>query len=139
MLWLKALHLIFVVCWFAGVFYLPRLFVNLAASQNSAVNETLLAMAGRLYRFMTLLAALALLFGVVILVDQWQVYRHATWMYAKLGLVALLIGYHLACGQMLARFQAGDNHRSHVFYRWFNEVPVLILCAVVVLVIVRPF
>jgi putative membrane protein len=135
MLWIKALHLIFVTSWFAGLFYLPRLFVNHAMA-DGAVAERLAIMERKLYRFMAPLAVLALGFGLWL----WLGYGiTGGWMHAKLILVGLLIAYHLYCGKLLQDFAAGRNVRSHVWYRWFNEVPVLILTAVVILVVVKPF
>jgi len=139
MLWLKSLHLFFVVSWFAGIFYLPRIFVNLAASEDQAITAQLVGMAERLYRFMSIPAVLSAVFGFWILFLYWPAYREAQWMHAKLVLVILLVAYHLFCGRVVASFRSGSNRRSHVFYRWFNELPVLILLGVVILVIVRPF
>jgi putative membrane protein len=136
MLVIKALHLIFVIAWFAGLFYLPRLFVNHAQVQDPATHERLCGMEQRLYRFMAPLALLALLFGLWL----WLGYGFAGgWLHVKLLLVLLLLGYHHACGRIVRRFAAGQNRRSHVWYRWFNEVPVLLLCAVVFLVVLKPF
>ncbi len=140
MLWVKAFHIVFVASWFAGLFYLPRIFVNLAMETNTAARQRLLLMAHKLYRFMTLLAAPALGFGIWL----WVGYRIGQgpgngWMSAKLVLVLLLLGYHHACWHVLKKFELGTNHYSHVFYRWFNEVPVLILTAVAILVVVKPF
>lgn len=135
MLWIKALHIIFVTSWFAGLFYLPRLFVNHAMA-DGAVAERLATMERKLYRFMAPLAVLALGFGLWL----WLGYGiTGGWMHAKLILVGVLIAYHLYCGKLLQDFAAGRNVRSHVWYRWFNEVPVLILTAVVILVVVKPF
>jgi putative membrane protein len=138
MLWIKALHIVFVTCWFAGLFYLPRIFVNLAQESETVTTERLLLMARKLYRFMTLLALPALVFGLVLL---WQQYgmKMPAWMHAKLTFVALALGYHHACGSILKKFENGVNKRSHVWFRWFNEVPVVLLLAVVVLVVVKPF
>lgn len=136
MLWIKALHIVFVTSWFAGLFYLPRLFVNLAQETDAAARARLLLMARKLYRFMSLLQGPAILFGLWL----WLGYGFdGAWLYAKLGIVVLLIGYHHACGALLRRFEAGSNTRSHVWYRWFNEVPVILLFAAVVLVVVKPF
>jgi putative membrane protein len=140
MLWIKSLHLLFVIAWFAGLFYLPRIFVNLALEENDVARARLLLMARKLYRFMTLLAIPALAFGLWL----WGVYAKlgmisGGWMHAKLALVILLVGYHHACGRLLRQFEQGRNTRSHVWYRWFNEVPVLILLATVILVVVKPF
>jgi len=140
MLWIKAFHIVFVASWFAGLFYLPRIFVNLAMESDAASYRRLLLMARKLYRFMTLLAAPALGFGLWL----WVGYRigqgpGSGWMDVKLLLVILLIVYNYVCWYLLKKFEAGANRRSHLFYRWFNEVPVLILVAVVILVVVKPF
>ena len=138
MLWIKALHIVFVTSWFAGLFYLPRILVNLAMvdASSSAERDRLLLMARKLYRFMGPLMVLALALGLWL----WLGYGiGGGWMHAKLALVVLLIGYHHVCGAMVKRFERGDNTRSHVWYRWFNEVPVLILFAVVLLVVLKPF
>ena len=136
MLWIKSLHLIFVTSWFAGLFYLPRLFVNHAMVDDPATAGRLLMMEQKLYRFMSPLALLALVFGLWL----WLGYGiSGGWLHAKLALVVLLIGYHHYCGRLLKDFAQGRNRHSHVWYRWFNEVPVLILFAVVILVVVKPF
>ncbi len=136
MLWVKAFHLIFVTSWFAGLFYLPRIYVNLAMEQDPQAQARLLLMAHKLYRFMQPLMLLALAFGIWL----WLGYGfEGGWLHAKLTLVALLIGYHHACGSLLKKFSAQQNRRSHVWFRWFNEVPVLILFAVVILVVTKPF
>ena len=136
MLWIKAFHIIFVTSWFAGLFYLPRLFVNHAMETNPAALARLELMEHKLYRFMTPLALLALAFGLYL----WLIYHiSGGWLHAKLVLVAGLVAYHLYCGKLMRDFKAGKNARSHVWYRWFNEAPVLILFAVVVLVVVKPF
>ncbi len=136
MLWIKAFHIIFVTSWFAGLFYLPRIYVNLAMASQDAERERLLLMAHKLYRFMTPLAVLALLFGIWL----WLGYGFSGgWLHAKLALVLLLIAYHLYCGRLLTAFKRGHNAHGHVWYRWFNEAPVLILAVVVILVTVKPF
>ncbi len=136
MLWVKAFHIIFVTSWFAGLFYLPRIYVNLAMEQDPQAQARLLLMAHKLYRFMQPLMLLALAFGIWL----WLGYGFkGGWLHAKLTLVALLIGYHHACGSLLKKFSAQQNRRSHVWFRWFNEVPVLILIAVVILVVTKPF
>ncbi len=140
MLWVKSLHIVFVASWFAGLFYLPRIFVNLAQVDDTATTERLLLMARRLYRFMTILAIPALVFGLWL----WLGYGIGKgpgngWMHAKLAIVVLLIGYHHACGSLLKKFERGANSRSHTWYRWFNEVPVLGLLAAVLLVVIKPF
>jgi putative membrane protein len=140
MLWVKALHIVFVVSWFAGLFYLPRIFVNLAMESEPVAVQRLLAMARKLFRFMTLLAVPAVVFGLWLYLG-YGIGRGPGqgWMHAKLALVVLLIGYHHGCGVLLRKFEAGRNMRSDVFYRWFNEAPVLVLFAIVVLVVVKPF
>lgn len=136
MLWIKALHIVFVTAWFAGLFYLPRILVNLAMEDDAAARTRLLTMARKLYRFMSPLSGLALGFGIWL----WLGYGiSGAWLHAKLVLVVLLIGYHHACGALLKKFEAGANTRSHVWYRWFNEVPVILLLLVVILVVVKPF
>jgi len=135
-LWLKALHIIFVVSWFAGLIYLPRLFVNHAMVDDPATQQRLALMEQKLYRFMTPLGILAVLFGFWL----WFGFGFSGgWLHAKLTLVTVLIGYHLYCGKLMRDFAAGKNQRSHVWYRFFNELPVLVLFAVVILVVVKPF
>jgi putative membrane protein len=137
MLWLKAFHIAMVVSWFAGLFYLPRLFVNLAMETNDAAYARLLLMAGKLYRFVTPIMLLALASGVWLWWQWWT--PTPGWLWAKLALIAGLIGYHHGCKALLRRFEERRNTKSHVWFRWFNEVPVLALFAVVVLVVVKPF
>ncbi len=138
MLWVKAFHVLFVTSWFAGLFYLPRIYVNLAQSQDAHVTDWLLGMARRLYRFMTPLAVLAIAFGLWLFLG-YGLGQGQGWMHAKLAAVLLLVVYHLACGRMLKTFEQGANRHGHRFYRWFNEIPVILLLIVVILVIVRPF
>lgn len=138
MLWVKTFHIVMVTSWFAGLFYLPRIYVNLAQETNEQAHERLLGMAARLYRFMTPLAALAIALGL------WLLFGYGLgsgqgWMHAKLTAVIVLIVYHLQCGRVLRTFQARNNTRSHRYYRWFNEIPVLLLLLITALVIVRPF
>lgn len=136
MLWIRAFHIIFVISWFAGLFYLPRLFVNHAMETNPAALARLKLMEHKLYKFMLPLAVLALAFGLWL----WLGFGiTGAWLQAKLILVAGLIAYHLYCGKLMRDFKTGNNTRSHVWYRWFNEIPVLILFAVVILVVVKPF
>ncbi len=142
MLWVKSFHIVFVASWFAGLFYLPRIFVNLAmvAPGSAAERDRLLLMARKLMRFTTLLAVPAVGLGIWL----WAGYGIGwgpgnAWMHAKLALVLLALGYHHACGVMLRKLATGTSQRSHVWFRWFNEVPVLLLLAIVVLVVVRPF
>ena len=132
---LKALHIIFVVSWYGGLFYLPRIFVNLAMAETRPEKDRLNLMARKLYRFMTPLGVLALAFGVWL----WLGYGFAgAWLDIKLALVVVLAAYHLYCGRLVKLFAAGQNRRSHVFYRWFNELPVVILFIVVFLVVLKP-
>lgn len=141
MLWVKSAHLIFVVSWFAGLFYLPRLFVNLADDVDAAVRTRLLAMAQRLYRFTTILAIPAVILGGWLFVV-YEIGLHGPgngWMHAKLALVLVVVGYHALCGAMLRKFEDGANTRTPRFFRVFNEVSVLLLAAIVILVIVKPF
>lgn len=136
MLWVKAFHIIFVTSWFAGLFYLPRIYVNLAMEQDPQAHARLVLMAHKLYRFMQPLMLLALAFGLWL----WLGYGFkGGWLHAKLTLVVLLIGYHHYCGRLLKQFKAQQNRHSHVWFRWFNEVPVLILFAIVILVVIKPF
>ena len=140
MLWIKALHIVFIASWFAGLFYLPRIFVNLAQEKEPMVEERLLLMARKLYRFMSMLAVPALALGIWL----WLGYGIGKgpgngWMHAKLAIVVLLIGYHHACGSILKKFEQNFNTRSHVWFRWFNEVPVILMLIAVILVVVKPF
>jgi len=136
MLWVKAFHIIFVVSWFAGLFYLPRIFVNHAMAAEPAEIARLKLMERKLYRFVTPIGALAIIFGLWL----WFGYGFSGgWLHAKTALVLLLAGYHLYCGHLVKQFAADRNTRSHVFYRWFNEAPVLLLTAIVILVTVKPF
>lgn len=138
MLVIKALHLWMVVSWFAGLFYLPRIFVNLAMVEagSRAEHDRLLLMAGKLYRFMTPLGILAIALGLWL----WFGFGFTgAWLHVKTALVAGLVIYHLYCQRILRDFRAGRNARSHVWFRWFNEVPVLVLLAVIFLVVLKPF
>jgi protoporphyrinogen IX oxidase len=142
MLWVKSFHIVFVASWFAGLFYLPRIFVNLAMvpPESVAERERLMLMAGKLFRFTTLLAVPALVLGLWL----WLGYGIGLgagngWMHAKLLMVLLIIGYHHACWRLLKMFRTNANRRNHVWYRWFNEAPVFMLVVVVILVVVKPF
>ncbi|MBX3608290.1 MAG: CopD family protein [Hydrogenophaga sp.] len=139
MLWVKAFHIVFVASWFAGLFYLPRIYVNLAMvpPESVAERERLLLMARKLLRFTTLLAAPAIGFGVWLWLG-FGVGRGAGWLHVKLVVVLLVVGYHHACARLLKRFEVGSDRRGHLWYRWFNEVPVLLLLAAVVLAVVKP-
>jgi putative membrane protein len=138
MLWIKALHIFFVICWMAGVFYLPRIFVNLAMETNTATTERLTLMARKLYRFSMWLSVFAVVFGAILVYMQYGA-KMPGWMHAKLLLVVLVVGYHHACGSILKKFEKGVNTRSHKWFRVFNEVPVFMLLAIVILVVVKPF
>jgi len=140
-LWVKALHIVFIAAWFAGLFYLPRFFVNLAMEEEPAARDRLLLMARKLFRFTTILAWPAILLGVLLMAGYGiGLYGPGNgWMHAKLVVVVLTIGYHHACGSLLRKFERGLNRRTHTWYRWFNEVPVVLLLAAVVLVVVKPF
>lgn len=142
MLWVKSFHIVFVASWFAGLFYLPRIFVNLAMvpPESVAERERLLLMARKLLRFTTLLAVPALALGL------WLYLGYGIglgpgngWMHAKLVVVLLAVVYHHLCARMLKQFMANHNTRSHIWFRWFNEAPVLLLVAAVILVVVKPF
>ena len=138
MLTLKALHISLVVAWFAGLFYLPRIFVNLAMVPPDSVaeRERLLLMAGKLFRFMTPLGVLAVGLGLWL----WFGFGFTGgWLHVKTALVALLVIYHWHCGRLLKSFQSGNNAKSHVWFRFYNEMPVLVLFAVVFLVVLKPF
>ena len=141
MLWIKALHMIFMVTWFSGLFYLPRLFVYHAMATDQVSIARFKIMERKLYYgIMTPGAVLTLFFGFWMLYDYaWRIYQHAGWLHAKLTLVAILIVYHLYCGYLMKKFQQDNNTYSHIFYRWLNEFPVLILAGVTILAIVRPF
>lgn len=136
MLIVKALHIVFVVSWFAGLFYLPRLFVNHAMVEDGATRERLAMMEYKLYRFMTPLGILAVSLGL------WLGFGYSIgggWLAVKTTLVMFLVAYHIYCGKLMRDFAAGRNTRSHVWYRVFNEVPVLVLVAVVFLTVLKPF
>jgi protoporphyrinogen IX oxidase len=136
MLWIKAFHIIFVTSWFAGLFYLPRLFVNHAMETNAEAIQRLTLMERKLYRFMFPLAILAIGFGLWLWIGYGMTGK---WMHPKLTLVIGLVAYHLYCGKIMRDFSTGKNQRSHLWFRWFNELPVLALTAIVILVVVKPF
>ena len=139
MLWLKAFHIIFVVCWFAGLFYLPRILVYLAASDNEAVREQLAVMARRLYRFVTPLMVIAIILGLALIAMNHEYYLSSLWMQIKLAGVAFLVFYHIQCGRYVQAANAGELPHGHVFYRFFNEIPVLFLFGIVILAVLKPF
>lgn len=139
-LWFKALHIIFMVAWFAGIFYLPRLFVYHAESDNSDVKEQLKIMERRLLYFVTPFAILTLVFGLLLMYSygyDWFASSH--WLHAKIVLVAILYGYHIYCFKLLSDFKNDKNTRTGLFYRIFNEAPVFVLFAAVILAVVKPF
>ncbi len=142
MLWIKALHIVFIASWFAGLFYLPRIYVNLAMVDAGSVaeRERLLLMSRKLLRFMTLLAVPAIGLGLWLWIGYGIGWGPGNgWMHAKLLVVVLLMGYHHACALLLRRFERNENRRSHTWYRWFNEAPVVLMLVAVVLVVVKPF
>ena len=142
MLWVKSLHIIFMVTWFAGLFYLPRLFVYHAAVTDAPSLERFKVMERKLYwGIMMPGAVLTIAFGVWLWLGWFRGEEGATprWLLAKIALVAILAGYHLWCGMLLRDFAAGRNTKSHVWFRWFNEFPTLILFATVFLVVFKPF
>lgn len=140
MLWVKALHIISVICWFAGLFYLPRLFVYHADTTDDVSIARFKIMERRLYMGIMVPAAIAtLVFGVWLSAYLWAGVKTSGWFHAKIALVLLLIGYHKMCRYHLRKFANDENTRSHVYFRWFNEVPTLLLFAIVILVVVKPF
>jgi protoporphyrinogen IX oxidase len=138
MLWLKAFHIIFVVTWFAGLFYLPRLFVYHAVTTDAVSLERFAVMERRLFSIMTLGASLAIAFGLSMIIAA-PGYLHFGWLHVKLTFVAALIGYHVWCRVLMADLQAGRNTRSQRWFRLFNEWPALLLIAIVILAVVKPF
>jgi len=136
-LWIKTLHIVLIASWFAGLFYLPRIFVNLAMETEPAAINRLLLMSKKLYRFMTILMIPALALGLIL----WLYYgmgQQTLWMHLKLIIVLLLVGYHHICKRLLTQFERGENQRSHIWYRWFNEVPVVGMLIAVALVVIKP-
>ena len=140
MVWVKAFHTISMVMWFAGLFYLPRLFVYHAMSVDATSVERFKVMERKLFVMMTIGAVGTTLLGIWMLFDYaWQAYGNTGWLHLKLLLVVILLAYHGLCLKVIREFRADKNTRGHKFYRWFNEFPVLILFGVVILVVVRPF
>ena len=140
MLWVKAFHIIAVVTWFAGLFYLPRLFVYHAMCEDREGDERFKVMERKLYRgIMTPSMIVVVALGFWMLFEYaWLAYKSMLWLHIKLAIGLVLIGYHLYCGHLVKRFSEGRNTRGHVFYRWFNEAPVLALVAMVILAVVKP-
>lgn len=137
--WTKAFHIIFMVCWFACIFYLPRLFINYVIADNDATKNQLLTMQRKLFRFSIPFPVLTVITGAGLVSVSPTYYLNSAWFLVKIVLVAVLIIYHFICAKMVSQFARGENTRGHVFYRIFNELPVFILFAVVILVEVRPF
>jgi putative membrane protein len=140
MLWVKAFHIISVITWFAALFYLPRLFVYHSMSTDKISVDRFKVMERKLYRgIMMPSMILVIVLGTWLVIDAWEFYKTQGWLYAKLALIVPLIVYHFYCGYLLQVFKRNENSRSDVFYRWFNEFPVLILVAIIILVVVKPF
>ena len=139
-LWVKAFHIIAVLCWFAALFYLPRLFVYHAMSEDKASIDRFKIMERKLYRgIMTPSAIIAVLLGIWIVFLTPQIYLTGAWFHAKLTMVGLLIVYHMMCGKHLRNFRDDKNTKSHVYFRWFNEMPVFLLIGIIIMVVVKPF
>lgn len=140
MLWVKAFHIVAVVCWFAALFYLPRLFVYHSQASDLVSLERFKIMERKLYRGIANPSMIAtIVLGFWLITYNAEGYLQSGWLHAKLTLVVILLAYHLYCGKLLKRFAMNANTRSHVFYRWFNEFPVLLLIAIIILVVVKPF
>ena len=136
----KALHIIAMVCWFAGIFYLPRLFVYHAMSDDKTSQDRFVVMERKLYRGIMNPSMMATwVLGLSMVVMNWQVYKSQGWLHAKITLIILLTVYHVLCGRFRLKLVDNPQYKSHVYWRWFNEVPVLILIAVVLLVVLKPF
>ncbi len=136
MLWVKAFHIIFMVSWFAGLFYLPRLFVYHAMTEDEAGNERFKVMERKLYRFISPFMVLTVGLGLWLMFE-WNLYT-SPWMLIKLLLVGVLLGYHFYCGHLVKVFANDQSRKNHIWYRWFNEFPVLVLSAIVILVVLKP-
>ncbi|MES9961710.1 MAG: CopD family protein [Sedimenticola sp.] len=140
MLWVKAFHIIFLVSWYAGLFYLPRLYVHHAMSEDRATRERLEIMERKLFWFITPWAVLTIVFGLWLATFyQWEAILMMGWLQLKIVLVIPLIIFHVWCGKLMIQFRGSDNPHSHVWFRWFNEFPLLILVVVVLLVVLKPF
>ena len=140
MLLVKALHIIFMVTWFAGLFYLPRLFVYHAMSEDEATRKQLAIMEGKLYRFITPFMWITIGLGAWMLFDYaWLAYSSQVWLTLKLVLVAILVGYHFLCGKLMRQLKTNPDLKSHIYFRWFNEFPVILLFAIIILAVVKPF
>ncbi|MFT6903745.1 MAG: putative membrane protein [Oleiphilaceae bacterium] len=140
MLWVKAFHIIAVICWFAALFYLPRLFVYHAQSSDLVSLERFKIMERKLFRGIgTPSMMVTLILGLWLVSYNFEGYLQSAWFHAKLSLVVILMAYHMYCGKLLKTFARDENTRSHVFYRWFNEFPVILLITIIILVVVKPF
>jgi protoporphyrinogen IX oxidase len=141
MLWIKSFHIVFVASWFAGLFYLPRIFVNLAqvSPGSDAEYDRLVLMARKLMRFMTLLMLPAVGLGLWLWFVYWFDAQTGGWLHAKMLLVFLTLVYHHRCGVYLRQFEACANEKTHTWFRWFNEIPVVLMMIIVILVVVKPF
>jgi len=139
MLWLKAFHIIAVICWFAGIFYLPRIMVYYAASEHPETRRQLSVMAGKLYRFVTPIAVIAIVLGFALIAMNTSYYLQAKWLWVKLVAVGLLLIYHFYCGRLVRALEQDTDEHSHVYFRFFNEIPVIFLLIIVILAILKPF
>ena len=140
MLWVKSFHLIAVICWFAALFYLPRLFVYHAMSEDEISKQRFQIMERKLYRAIATPSMLTtLVFGAWLASFNWGFYQNSAWFWTKIGLVVILVGYHHLCGRFMRLFSENRNTYPHTFFRWFNEFPVILLVGIVIMVIVKPF
>jgi len=140
MLWLKAFHIIFLVSWYAGLFYLPRLFVHHAMSEDVQTRKRLEIMERKLFWFITPWAVLTLFFGFLLVgFYGWEAFKVMYWLHLKIALVIPLIAFHIWCGKLMIAFRSSTNPHSHIWFRWFNEFPLLILVVIVFLVVLKPF
>jgi putative membrane protein len=139
MLWLKAFHIIAVICWFAGIFYLPRIMVYYASSKTEDTRRQLAVMAGKLYRFITPIAAIAIVLGFALILQNTDYYLQAKWLWLKLVAVVLLCIYHYYCGRLVKDLESDSDDHTHVYFRIFNEVPVIFLVLIVILAVLKPF
>ena len=139
-LWLKTFHLIGLICWFAGIFYLPRLFVYHASATDETSKERFKVMESKLYRvIMNPSMLVTLVFGIWMLIESWQAFSDQAWIWLKITLVVLLVGYHHYCLKIIKAFADDREIHSERFYRFFNEMPVLALIAIVILAVIKPF
>ncbi len=138
MLWMKALHIIFVVCWFAGLFYLPRIFVNYASAESAETKEVLAQMSRRLYRFVTPFMWIVIALGAGMIATAPDYYLRAGWLWIKLGCMLVLVIYHFQCGRYVRALLDHSDQHSHTWFRFFNEIPVLFLFAMVILAVLKP-